>query len=297
LRSLKFAVSRRGFFSTKFNRLPYQAMADAVAGAVSVSMKAVGTSTTVDNNPIAKLMYYLSCVNSCLVKNGQKLLDQRHTAYWEYTKLSPDEQALIVLLAALLSPDELIDVCFFVVPKDSSCLGGSANEFLEITKATTVLGAARVSQNKVALFKGEEVKSTKLMVCTESWIKSYFVDPFTSEAHRLHALQHQSKNPPCKYAEKCDHFERLNNPHCQEYTHPCPYQQSCWSRTDPEHLKFYTHDKNLPKCTSLICFSLKDPTHRAKYHHSGRRDYMIKCRNGPNCSEKGNNEHSHKYSH
>jgi hypothetical protein len=264
---------------------------------VSISMKAVGTSTSVPNHPIAKLMYYLSCVNSCLVKNGQRLLEQRHTSYANYTSLSSDEQTLIVLLALLLSPDELIDVCIFVVPPGTACLGGAQNEFIELTKATSVLGAARISNNKIALFKGEEVKSACFMVCTESWLANYFIQPFAMELPRLQALQSQSKNPKCKYGEKCEHFERLKQPHCQSFTHPCPYQQSCWSRTDPEHLKYYTHDKNLPKCTYTPCSKLKDHVHRAQYHHQGRRDYMIKCRNGNSCSEKGSHEHTLKYYH
>jgi len=269
-----------------------------VQGQQVVQVKHIGqVITDRPQSNIQKLMYYLSCVNSCVRMNGQQLFETRHTNYKEAFRLNSDEETLIVLLASILSPDELIDVCFFVVPEGSACLGGSSNEFLEITQANQVVGAAMV-KNKIALFKGEKVQTNKVMVFTATWLKNYFLDPISGEIYRLKALQQKKTGNPCPNAQKCEHFERLQQPHCASFTHPCPYQQSCWSLTDPEHLKFYTHANHLPKCRYAgACKTQKDPTHRAQFHHPGMRDYMIKCKHGSSCRERGDNVHVHKYWH
>jgi len=265
----------------------------------SITIKAVGKLTSVPNNNIARLMYYLSCVNNCLDKDGQSsLLDSRHTDFRNYDKLQDEEQTLIVLLSLLLSPDELIGVCFFVVDEGAACLRGSSNEFLETTSAKSFLGAL-YSQNKVFVFKGDEVQTSRVMVCTKGWLQNNFMVPFSGEVGRLQELDNGSKmsNNRCKEAEKCPKFERLDDAHCQQYTHPCPYQQSCWSRTDPQHLRLFTHDSNLPKCTAFVCSRLTDPAHRRQFHHPGRRDYMIACRFASACRSMSDLQHVHKYYH
>lgn len=264
---------------------------------MDISIKAVGKVVSVPNNNIARLMYYLSCVNNCLEKNGQKLLEQRHTDYQNFAQLSDEEHTLIVLLALLLSPDELIGLCFFVVDEGSACLRGSSNEFLEITSARNVLGAL-LTQDKVFVFKGDEVRTSRVMLSTKGWIQNNFVLPFSGEIGRLQALDvNQNANPRCQFGEKCTKFERLEDSHCTQYTHPCPYQQSCWSRADTQHLRYYTHNNNLPKCSAFICTQLKDHVHRRQFHHPGRRDYMIACRYGSQCRLTKDSEHIHKYYH
>jgi len=147
------------------------------------------------------------------------------------------------------------------------------------------------------MFKGEKVQTAKVMVCTKNWLQTYFLSPFEQESPRLKSLQQQA-GKACAQAQKCEHFERLDRPHCSEFKHPCPYQQSCWSQTEPSHLKFYTHNNHLTKCRNAgTCSKLKDPIHRAQYHHPGMRDYMIKCRYGSACRDKGDLTHDHKYFH
>jgi len=167
-----------------------------LAQKTEIGVKSVGTVITdLPRNNIQKLMYYLGCVNSCLRKGGNQLIESKHTNYKDEHKLSEDDRTVVVLLATILSPDELLDVCFFVVESGAKCLGGSSNEFLEITAANTVVGAA-MSKGKVALFKGEKVQTAKIMVFTGVWLKNYFLDPFQGEVYRLKALQQKNTGKP-----------------------------------------------------------------------------------------------------
>jgi len=101
----------------------------------TVRVKAVGTAASVPSSDICKLSYYLSCVNSCLRSEGKAIIDPTHTNYQNAASLKQDDQLVIIVLAAILSPVDLLDVCFFVVPDGHGLLGGTANEFLEITAA------------------------------------------------------------------------------------------------------------------------------------------------------------------
>jgi len=264
-----------------------------------VTVKKVGqTVTNVPRSNVARLMYYLGCVNSCLRVGGTAPIEAKYTNYPGANSLSSTEELNVIVLSVILSPDELIGVCFFVVPDNASCLGGSANEFLEISELTKVVGAAALHGNKIAMFKGEKTQTAKVMVMTKTWLTTYFLDPIISEAPRLEALKNGNTRNACPKGQHCEHFERLKNPHCTECTHPCPYQQSCWSLTDPNHLRHYSHAANLPKCKYAgVCRKLKDHDHRASFHHPGMRDYMIKCRYGTGCREQDDLVHTHKYYH
>jgi len=168
--------------------------------------------------------------------------------------------------------------------------------FLKLQLLNSFFGAAQ-AKGKIAMFKGQKVQTSKVMICTKNWLQNNFLGPFERESPKLKVLQQQGGSI-CSQAQRCEHFERLDRQHCIDYKHPCPYQQSCWSLTDQSHLKFYTHNNHLPKCPYHgTCKKLKDPAHRAQCHHTGMRDYMIRCRYGAACRDKGDNLHDHKYYH
>jgi len=266
---------------------------------MEVTIKKVGSTISNPTSNIGCLMYYLSCVNSCL-SSGKQLIPSTLTSYQNPGKLTPDEELTVVVLSAILSPDELINVCFFLVPANSPCLCGSLNEFLEIKEASQFVGAA-ISSNRIAMFKGEKVQTSKVMVFTETWLKKFYAIPLLAEAPRLDILKNAGKDKKrCNKGVRCDKIQNMksNMDHCQEFTHPCPYQQSCWSLSDPNHIKFYSHCNPLPKCKFAgVCTKMKDHSHREQFHHPGLRDFMVKCRLGNQCTDKNDFVHSHKFSH
>jgi hypothetical protein len=208
-------------------------MADVAVG-VDKKTQIIAVGTAMTNTPqtnVACLMYYLSCVNGCLKVKGETLVPAKFADYRNHAALTGQEELTVILLCGLLNPIELIDVCFFVVPSGHPALGGTRNEFLEISKATTIVAAAAV-KGKIAVFKGSEVQTQKIMICDQVWLKTYFLDPFEKEAVKLKALEAKTYAPIlnldltnffspvgkiCREGKNCQHFERLNNPHCAEF--------------------------------------------------------------------------------
>lgn len=88
------------------------AMAALVAARTEINVKRTTAATTVPDDPIAKLMYYLNCVFSCVDIGNDPSLNRLRN-YSNYTSLSTDEKAQVVSLCLVLSPDKLTGVIFF----------------------------------------------------------------------------------------------------------------------------------------------------------------------------------------
>ena len=84
----------------------------AVLGRTEVQIKKTGVSCTVPDNPIAKLMYYFNCVCSCVDADFDSSI-RRLRNYDNYSSLSAEEQAKLLILCLALSPDKLVGTIFF----------------------------------------------------------------------------------------------------------------------------------------------------------------------------------------
>ena len=97
-------------------------MAAAVIESETVGVKSAGHSTSVPNDCHARLMYYLSCVNSCLPDLDAVPSQLRN--YSNYYSLSEDNRFLVMLGAAVLKPEVLEGNVFFLVEDNSPVLEG-----------------------------------------------------------------------------------------------------------------------------------------------------------------------------
>ena len=70
----------------------------------NVKVRAFGTETTVPNNAIALLMYYLDCVSTVI-----EYKDSRLTDYQNYDELSGEELVTVYELAKLFHPSIFIN--------------------------------------------------------------------------------------------------------------------------------------------------------------------------------------------
>jgi len=93
-----------------------------------ISGKNTTTRATVPEDNLAKLMYYLYCVNSVLA--GSPFPDYV-TDYANYRSKSKDTKKEIVLLAALFNPNELLGKVFHAVSDSHSELRGYSGAFIE----------------------------------------------------------------------------------------------------------------------------------------------------------------------
>jgi hypothetical protein len=161
----------------------------AVAVKTKLDFKATGVHADIPSNNIARLMYYLRSVSSCLDNMVKKLcegLSFDPTDYSAYSSLSEDEKKVVVVLAGLLNPEVMMENKVFIpVPAGSSCLNGSSNEFYEITQAKSVLAAVPLGENSAVVINGKSINIQSIMVTTESWLRNNWINPMQSESWRV----------------------------------------------------------------------------------------------------------------
>ena len=94
----------------------------------SLKVEAFGSLTTVPNNPIAELMYYLHCVSTVIEYDSNILTD-----YKNYDNLTVDELVSVYEFAKLLDPLLFINAGIFIVNPDL-LPNSTLNQFYKFTK-------------------------------------------------------------------------------------------------------------------------------------------------------------------
>ena len=130
-----------------------------------LQVKRIGEKTTVPNNDVARLMYYLSCVDTVINYNEIDNL----TDYNSYYLLTDDEIEILIKTVLILNPKFFVDAGIFIldsylVPDDMM------NEFYEITD-----NRIGFHINEEIILGGKVVKVLKIMACRNTWLdKNYF---------------------------------------------------------------------------------------------------------------------------
>ena len=146
---------------------------------LQVHVKRTGSSTTVPNDPIAKLMYYFNCVCVCIEPDSSDTI-RRLRDFANYHRLTSDEREQLLVMCLALSPDKLIGTIFH--PTDDC--GGSSNEFLELSAIKTDMVVT-----DSLLVGGQRKKIQKIMIFLKSWMEDYYNEP-------LRSIQWSSQPPP-----------------------------------------------------------------------------------------------------
>ena len=141
----------------------------AVMGTTEIGIRKTGRSTTVPDNPKAKLMYYLNCVLCCVDDSDDSDLS-RLRDYENYWRLTDEEEAKVLVLCLALSPDKLIGTVF-ILNEDLDCI----NQFFELSAVSTNL---LVSES--LLVGGQRKRVQKIMMFKKSWIEYYYLNPLLS---------------------------------------------------------------------------------------------------------------------
>ena len=127
--------------------------------------------TQVPPHDVCRLSYYLCCATKhCGIELSsiQGLLDYKNAHY-----LSAEQQTNIFVLAAtLLSLEVLGNVTVFIDARNQLLPGGVNNKWLKIEEVTTVVAV----QREAALL-GERTRAHSVLVCSESWIQAYYLNP------------------------------------------------------------------------------------------------------------------------
>ena len=101
----------------------------ATLGYSQLKFERIGVKTTVPNNDVAKLMYYLSCVLN-VIKYEQQ--NSKLTDYANYYNLNEEEKDVLLSLVLLFNPAIFLEAKIFLVAP-SLLTNNNANDFFKIT--------------------------------------------------------------------------------------------------------------------------------------------------------------------
>ena len=142
----------------------------AFMGRTEIEVKKIGVTVTVPDHPIAKLMYYFSCVCSCVEAEHDATIN-RLKDYKNYRSLTPEEESQLLILCLALTPDNLIGNIFFPNEDLEDC----SNEFFELKTVNTRLIVA-----ESLLIGGQQKKVHKIMMFIKKWIEKNYINPMLS---------------------------------------------------------------------------------------------------------------------
>lgn len=168
-----------------------------------IGIKDTTVSTTVPNANMARLMYYLNCVNS-LVDFG---IPQKYRDYQNYSKNTFDDGNSILIYAHLLSPEIFVIKNIMIPVKNLD----KDNKFFEITDSHIAIAAAREF-----IIGGKKVHTMKIMAFKIEWLERNYSVPMQFFAKRMSAILNgtvESMRPRAKPLPPPQHIQRPQTAH------------------------------------------------------------------------------------
>lgn len=140
-------------------------------------IRATGTTATIPDNPMARLMYYLKSVD-ILVDFGipDDLCDYRN-----YYNLSFDEENQVLMLATILTPDLFVKKGVMI--NEPRLCPDANNEFYEISDVQHAI--AVTEEFTIA---GKQVHTLRIMAFKMAWIENNYINPIKFYLPRIKAL-------------------------------------------------------------------------------------------------------------
>ncbi|CAB3981267.1 Hypothetical predicted protein [Paramuricea clavata] len=132
-----------------------------------IGVKDTSHAANVPDNPKARLMYYVGCVEGVL-KSSTEHVGPKYMDYNNYY-LSDDETRTLISFCETFSPSFLEDKCFFRSPE---LCQGKPNRFLELSSKELTFATARS-----VVVMGKEAFVAKIMVYNDTWRRYYYDDP------------------------------------------------------------------------------------------------------------------------
>lgn len=151
-----------------------------------MGIKAIGQRTSVPDNDLARLMYYLSCVDTVI----QYHEIDRLTDYQNYDSLDVEDITVLLELVILFNPKFLVDKGIFIL--DESLLPNDLdNQFYQITDER--IG---IHINNEIMVSGRTVKVLKVMACDEEWIFRNYINPLKRAFNKEAEYERRRPLPP-----------------------------------------------------------------------------------------------------
>ena len=161
----------------------------ATLSSLSLNMTDCSVTTSVANDDIARLMYYLHCVT---VGVGLDILQDDLIHHQNYCSLSPTRIALVIQTAADLSPDIFVDKLIFRDDDHKVLERGERNKFVRISACDIV------SLQSNIFLMGKVRNVTQVMFFNSSWLDSNYTQPIQRIIRTLLGTKH------CSHCEGAD---------------------------------------------------------------------------------------------
>ena len=143
----------------------------------------------IPDDDVAKLMYYLSCVDTVINYQGIDRLSD----YQNYDSLSVDELILLFKLVLIFNPKYFVEKGVFII--DENLLPDNlSNQFYKITDER--IG---IHINNEIFIGGRTVNVLKVMACNEDWLIQYYFTPWKNifeAADRMQRYKQIEVPPP-----------------------------------------------------------------------------------------------------
>ena len=159
----------------------------------SLGVKLTGSTTTVPDNELAKLMYYLDCVFAVIQYDGA----EKYINYREYYTLTSEEENIVLSLVCLFNPKIMVESYIFLVgPRFVP--EGSSNQFYELTD-----NRIGIHVNSEIMIGGVSRRVLKVMACTEDWLNRNYFIPVESYNRRPRQLPASNNQTSSSKEEEC----------------------------------------------------------------------------------------------
>jgi hypothetical protein len=143
-----------------------------------ISIEKTGQSCQVSDDPIGRLQYYLNCVKSCIPRLSS--IPTYLTDYANSRNLNREQRLFIVHLADQFDLQTMVQLHVFIPDFSADICVDHGNEFFKITDRRV----AAIATSSVVI-AGQQVETTSLMLFTEQWARTYYLEPLKAAAEAI----------------------------------------------------------------------------------------------------------------
>ena len=132
-----------------------------------MKVEAFGTIANIPDNDYAKLMYYLSCVDTVINYGKSDMLSD----YQHYYLLNEPQKEILLKTCEIFNPKIFIKAGIFIID-DKLIPPNYTNQFYQITDQR--IG---IHINQEIMIGGRVVKVLKVMACNINWLDKFYITP------------------------------------------------------------------------------------------------------------------------
>lgn len=152
-------------------------------GQHKINIEKTGVSCNVPDNDIARLMYYLNCIDS-LIDFG---IPANLKDYQNYYKLSFNSENSVICYAHLLDPKTFIRNNIMIIDPSGKLCGNSNNSFFKITDSRFSFAATREF-----VVGGRNIRTLNIMAYKQVWLDRFYYNPMRHYSERLNAIYNRT---------------------------------------------------------------------------------------------------------